>query len=156
MADETGNTADGPFDGQITVHLHGSFGACAAEFGAQSHGHAQAVAETMRYLAGVVLPAAITQDVKLRMTTHWPRDTQFQGFGPLDRTAEGLQLQEEVASLQRSVVMQRTEIEEAQARQIRQREYAESLNVNIRQLEALVEKLVRRHKRLKGCKARHA
>lgn len=48
--------------GMIRIDTLGSFKASSKTFGAQSHGHAQAVAEAIEYLSREVLPAAIAND----------------------------------------------------------------------------------------------
>ncbi len=48
----------------IQIQASGSFGYNSATFGAQEHGHAQAVADAIKFLAEKVLPAAIINDHK--------------------------------------------------------------------------------------------
>lgn len=48
--------------GMINIRAWGSFKAEEKTFSAQTHGHAQAVAEAIRFLSETVLPEAIAND----------------------------------------------------------------------------------------------
>ncbi len=66
--------------GYVNVQLGGSFGNAAKygvvnirQFGAIDHGHADAVAQAIEYLAGTVLPAAVALDHELHDDGAKPR-----------------------------------------------------------------------------------
>lgn len=76
--------------GMITVQLAGSFRkqdgfpTSSSSFSAMTHGHADAVAKAIEYLAKEVLPAATALDHKL----HSQGDSPSQGFNRNAREAE--------------------------------------------------------------------
>lgn len=63
--------------GVINIQVQGSFGTPQRRtFGAQGHGHAQAVAAAIAWLSGEVLPRAVRLDHKLASEGHKP-DHEF-------------------------------------------------------------------------------
>jgi hypothetical protein len=63
--------------GSIVLNIRGSFGYRNATFSAQSHGHAQAVADAAKYLLEVEMPKAIIND----HACHSDGITPSEGFG---------------------------------------------------------------------------
>ncbi len=61
--------------GMITVITNGSFKKIHESFTTQTHGHAHAIAELIKYLAEEVLPEAINQDHRLRNEDAYPEHT---------------------------------------------------------------------------------
>ena len=64
--------------GQIRIEFDGSFTAVAAStspitFSAEDGGHADAIARTIAFLSGTILPAAIELDHELATGGHYPR-----------------------------------------------------------------------------------
>ena len=68
--------------GMISIELGGSFPHGSKRISALRHGHAQAVAEAIRYLVTVVLPVAIERDHELQSEGHVPEDGKFKPFVP--------------------------------------------------------------------------
>ena len=64
--------------GQINIQVQGSFSLRESKvFSAQKHGHAQAVADTIKWLSDVLLPRAIAQDHELHQKGYAPDE----GYG---------------------------------------------------------------------------
>jgi hypothetical protein len=74
--------------GQITIQLHGSFGALRSKtFSAMDKGHAAAIAEAIGYLAEVEMPKAIKNDHECHRDNIEPR-MGFGGQGLLLKTEQ--------------------------------------------------------------------
>lgn len=58
--------------GMITIKTVGSFGETSKSFHAAEHGHADAVAQAIEYLAATLLPDATAQDHHLRDGDNFP------------------------------------------------------------------------------------
>lgn len=71
--------------GMIRVMTYGSFGVREFEVSAQKHGHAQAAAEAIHWLAEHVLPDAIRRDHELHAAGQAPEDGKFQPFNDFER-----------------------------------------------------------------------
>lgn len=67
--------------GMITIETRGSFGNKSTQFSAMEHGHADAVAMAIEYLAKELLPEATAQDHELHEQGHEP-DGGFKRTAP--------------------------------------------------------------------------
>ena len=68
--------------GMIRIETYGSFPTRDKSFSAQAHGHAQAVAKAIQWLADEVLPEAIERDHRMSDQGIRPDDASF---GQVDR-----------------------------------------------------------------------
>lgn len=60
--------------GIIAINLSGSFGTSGRCFSAIKHGHADAIAQAIEYLANEVLPSATAKDHDLHEEGQYPED----------------------------------------------------------------------------------